>query len=136
MDFGDTADFPQETVGLNYVTENFTTFFTARKVICHQDFTLEAFSTNSYPNLSVFKRSQSQKWLRIHLMTVQSGMFISLRPFSAGKSQRSAQRERPVPVLSEEHIHGKRHHEHSAKWAQSSSRRREGAKDKDKGQRH
>ena len=33
-------------MGVNFVTENFTTFFTARKEICQMELTLGAFSPN------------------------------------------------------------------------------------------
>ena len=36
--------FPRKKIGLNFVTENFTTFFAARKEICHLELTLGASS--------------------------------------------------------------------------------------------
>ena len=45
--------FPRK-IGLTFVTENLTTFFTARKEICHLELTLGASSPNKNATISVF----------------------------------------------------------------------------------
>ena len=42
------VNFPPGKIGLKFVTENFSTFFTARKDICHLELTLGASSPNYF----------------------------------------------------------------------------------------
>ena len=53
LDYQIFCQFSPGKIGLKFVTENFTTFFTARKEICHLELTLGAFAPNK---LRIFNR--------------------------------------------------------------------------------
>ena len=64
-------------IGLEFVTENFTTFFTARKSIGHLELTLGGFSRNVS---SEGEKCHKSKYFREILPDLTPGYFIYVRP--------------------------------------------------------